>query len=63
MISPGADYPSGDSSAIFTVFGRIFAAISENAPSGLITPKCDPESYDLDGAALPARERDGLGAG
>ncbi len=86
--------------------GRIFAAISEDAPSGLITLKCDPgyaaslvagyddiepgyhmnkrhwisaplgrsvpggllrelirESYDLVVAALPARGRDGLGAG
>jgi predicted DNA-binding protein (MmcQ/YjbR family) len=106
-------HPFGDSSVIFKVSGRIFAAISGDDPSSLITLKCDPgyaaslvseyddikpgyhmnkrhwisaplgrpvdpsgrpvpggllrelirESYDLVVAALPARERDRLGAG
>jgi predicted DNA-binding protein (MmcQ/YjbR family) len=35
-------HPFGDTSAIFKVSGRIFAAISGDDPPGLITLKCDP---------------------
>ena len=42
LAGAGLTHPFGDTSATFKVSGKIFAAVSGDGPSSLITLKCDP---------------------